>query len=526
MSKQLSGSRYAFISILLALLLALSAGATGSDLLEVQLLSINDLHGYLVPSGTSGGAAHLATYMREREATNPYTLIISAGDAVGASPVVSSLMQDEPTIEALQLIGFDVGVPGNHEFDEGLAELQRLAYGGRHQATSYFPGAGFPMILANAIDKETGDPVFTPYIIRVLGGVPIGIIGVSTIETPTIVMPSGVAGLEFIDPAEAVNRWVPELLRRGIETIIVVAHEGGVQGEDGVITGPIADIAAAVHDAVDVIISGHTHTYLNGWVDGKLIVQSGRYGAAFSDVDLVIDKKTGDVVSAKAEIVNVVTTEVAPDPRVEKLVNEYVEAVKPLIDRPIGTAAVDITRAQSPAGESALGNLVADSQRVFTGTQLAFMNPGGIRVDMEAGEVTWGELYAIQPFGNNLVTFTLTGEQVRRVLNQQWQKQGDNIITRFLQISGFGYSWDDKRPFGDKVVDIWLDDGTPMQDHASYTVVANIFIATGGDNFTVFTEAEDQLIGPFDLDAFIAYIQQLPQPFSASITGRIKRVDK
>ena len=171
-----------------------------------------------------------------------------------------------------------------------------------------------------------------------------------------------------------------------------------------------------------------------------------------------------------------------------------------------------------------LGNLIADSQRHVAGTQLAFMNPGGIRTDLAAGELTWGEAYAIQPFGNTLITFTLTGDQVRRVLNQQWQQQGDQIAVRFLQISGFGYSWDDTRPIGDKVVDIWLEDGTPMSATARYTAVANEFIATGGNNFTVFTETQDRAVSHLDLDAFVIYVQQLPQPFSAKVVGRIKRL--
>ncbi|MGI6081979.1 MAG: bifunctional metallophosphatase/5'-nucleotidase [Limnochordia bacterium] len=514
------------LSALLSLLVSFASGATfvDNDLVEVQVLSVNDFHGSLLPSGTTGGAAYLTTYLRQREAENPHTLIVHAGDMVGASPVVSSLLQDEPTIEVLQLIGFDLGVPGNHEFDEGLAELQRLIHGGRHEATSYFVGMGFPLVLANVVDEQTGDPILPPYAIRVVGGVPLGFIGICTLETTSVVMPGGIANLRFIDPVEAINRWVPELQAKGIEAILVLAHEGGLQLKDGSIIGPVADIARAVADEVDIIISGHTHTYINGQVNGKLIVQAGLHGAAFADIDLVIDKTDGDVVSAQAEIIKVVTTDVDPDPRVAALVTGYEEAVKSLIDRVIAVAAHDITKAQTRGGESALGNLIADSQRHAAGTQLAFMNPGGIRTDLAAGELTWGEAYAIQPFGNNLITFTLTGDQVRRVLNQQWQQQGDQIALRFMQISGFGYSWDDTRPIGDKVVDIWLEDGTPVSPTARYTVVANEFIATGGNNLTVFTEGQDRGISYLDLDAFVMYVQQLAQPFSATVTGRIKRL--
>jgi 5'-nucleotidase len=226
---------------------------------------------------------------------------------VGGSPVVSPLLQDEPTIEVLQLLGMDVGVPGNHDFDEGVTEMLRLQRGGEHKATGYFGGAGFPFILANVVDKATQNPILTPYVIRVVGGVPIGFIGVVSLETPTIVMPSGVANVSFIDPVAAINKYAKVLQSKGVQTIVVLAHEGGAQKAGADITGPIRSIAEQVDDSVDVIVSGHTHTVLNGKVDGKLIVQAGQYGANFADVDLVIDKASGDVVQSKGSIVPVVS---------------------------------------------------------------------------------------------------------------------------------------------------------------------------------------------------------------------------
>lgn len=503
----------------------------GDETIAVQILSINDFHGSLsqtakVSGRPAGGAAYLASYLREREATNPNTLMVHAGDAVGASPVVSSLLQDEPTIEFLQFLGFDVGVPGNHEFDEGITELLRLQYGGRHEATGYFPGSGFPLVVANVVDRKTQDPVLPPYVIKVVEGVPIGFIGIVTIETPTIVMPSGVASLEFLDPAVCINKYVAELRAKGVEAIVVLAHEGGTQDpKTGEISGPIRDIAEKIDDAVDIIVSGHTHTRLNGVVDGKLIVQAYSKGTAFADVDFVVDRKSGDVVSAQAEIVDVWADTATPEPRIAEMVASYEEKVRPLVERTVGRAAHDITREMSPAGESALGNLIADAQRWATGTQIAFMNPGGIRADLPAGDVSWGELYEIQPFGNNLVKMTLTGDQIYRLLNQQWQKQGEQTRIRFLQISGLKYAWDDRRSFGDKVTGVWLEDGKPVDRTASYTVVANNFIAAGGDNFTVFTEAKDQEICQVDLDALVEYVKSLSQPFGSKIAGRVVRVD-
>lgn len=515
--------RYGILLLLTTLLFTLAQGVTwAAPTVNVQILSINDLHGYIVPRDNQGGAANLAAYFQEREAANPNTLIVHAGDVIGASPVVSALLQDEPTIEVLQFLGVDVGVPGNHAFDEGVTELLRLQRGGVHPATGYFAGMGFPLIAANVVDRATRNPVLPPYVIMSVGGVPIGFIGVVSLETPGIVMPSGVASVEFTDPVAAINEWVKILQSKGVQTIVVLAHEGGTQNAaTGAITGPIQAIAQQVDDAVDVIVSGHTHTVLNGKVDGKLIVQAGQYGANFTDVDLVIDKATGDVIDAHGEVVPVVVGAKTPDPVVAKLVAGYEAAVRPLQERVVGETATAITRTANAAGESVMGDLVADSQRRATGQQLAFMNPGGLRTDLDAGLLTWGELYSVQPFGNNLVTMTLTGDQVRRVLNQQWQKAGEEIRTRFLQISGFKYSWDDKRPFGDKVVDIWLEDGTPMAPNAVYTVVANIFIAQGGDGFGVFTEAKDQVIGMVDLDAFVAYVEYLAKPFTYQLAGRI-----
>jgi len=494
--------------------------------IDVQLLGVNDFHGQLdvtrkVGGKAAGRADYLAAYLKQREAENKNTLLVHAGDAVGASSLVSALLQDEPTIEFLNKLGFDVGTPGNHEFDEGVDEMLRLIYGGIHPKTGFFRGADFPYVSANVIDKKTGKPILPPYVIKKVKGVPIGFIGVTLSDAPNIVAPSGVAGVSFTDEAQAINKAVKQLKRQGVRAIVVLAHNPGISNTDGSdASGEVAEIAKKVDDEVDVIFAGHNHAYLNAEVDGKLLVQSYSYGTAFSDVDIKIDTKTKDIVAKKAEIVTTYQDGIKPDAEITKLINKYGEKIAPMINRVVGTAKITITDKQNASGESALGNLIADAQRSVMKTDFAFMNPGGIRADIEQGDVTWGELYNVQPFGNPLVKMTLTGEQIRKLLNQQWQPEQ----TRMLQISGLTYTWDASRPIGDKVVDIYLPHGAKLDPNAEYTVTANRFLADGGDHFTVFTEGKNREEGPGDLNALITYIQQLPQPFAASIEGRIQKL--
>lgn len=524
----------AFVSALLVTALALfpsfppdtqAADAGKSRQVKLQLLTINDFHGQLNTTTNIGGkpagrADYLASHLKKRQAQNPNTWLVHAGDSVGASAPVSALMQDEPTVEILNKMGFDVGTLGNHEFDEGVQEMLRLIHGGKHEKTGNFKGADFPYTVANVHWEKSQKPILPPHVIKRVKGIPVGFIGVVTKETPTIVTPSGVKGVKFTDEAEAINRQVKQLKRKGVKAIIVLAHEGAFQDEaSGKMEGRIVDITEKLDDEVDVVVSGHTHSHLNGMVNGKLVVQAYSSGTAFADIDLTLDSRTGDVVKKKAEVVTTFHEEIQPDPKIRKVVEKYEEKVAPLINREVGIAAQPLTRDASPAGESALGNLIADSQRWKTGTDFAFMNPGGIRADLKAGPATWGDLYTVQPFGNDLVTMTLTGDQIKGVLEQQWQQDR----SRILQISGLSYTWDASRPEGDRVLDLKKDDGTPIRPQASYRVTANSFLAAGGDHFTGFTEAKDPVVGPVDLEALVDYVEQLPQPFSAAIEGRIQK---
>lgn len=510
--------------------------ASQDNFAEVQLLTFNDFHGNLEPVSTSlpgcptaGGAAYLGAYLDLYEQQNPDgTIRVHAGDSVGGSPLISSYFHDEPTIEAMNLMELDVGTLGNHEFDEGAQEMLRLIDGGQRSdegafkigpdgepintSDPDFAGADFPYISANVVYADTGELVLDPYTIVERDGVKIGFIGVTTPETEQIVVPDAVAPFDFLDISDTVDRYTAELQEQGVETIVVLAHSGAGQTGSNKATGEIITETRQMNDEVDVVVAGHSHSRLNAKVDGKLVVQAYSYGTAFADVDLVINRETGDVVKSSAEIVRTCTDGVEPDPELAALVAEYQAAIEPIANRVVGTAGEPITRESTAAGESALGDLIADAQRTFAGADFAFMNPGGIRANIEAGEVTYAELFAVQPFDNGLVTMDLTGEQVYRLLEQQFRADGGSTI---LQVSGLEYTYNPSNPVGSKVTSVTLPDGSTLDPSATYTVAVNGFLATGGDGFTVFEEGQNvQTVGG-DLEALEAYIQGLAQPFTA-----------
>lgn len=560
------------------------------SLLPVQLLGINDFHGQLsagrrVSNRPVGGAAVLAAYLQaaQHDPNDPdlpdRTFIVHAGDHVGATPPESALLQDEPSIGFLNLLanrycryeerkddrdrrgGWDddeakedrrdrrlhpkcnlVGTPGNHEFDEGKDELFRLLNGGNHIAGPFlenpYRGARYPTVSANVVHEKTGKPVLPPYVIKQVKNVRIAFIGAVLKETPTIVTPSGVAGLKFLDEADSINRYVRWLrTTEGIRTFIVLIHQGGRQTTyegptqpGGLISGQdIVNIVSRLDDDVDVVVSGHAHSFTNALLKNQngaeiLITQAFSSSTAYGDIDLMIDQHSRDVVAKSASIVTTFADAgpgLTPNPQVADLVAQAQAKVAPLVNRVIGHAATDLLRAESPSGESSLGNLIADAQRAALGTDFAFMNPGGIRADLSAGPVTYGELFTIQPFGNSLVRMDLTGQQIYDLLNQQWVNQP---FPRILKTSGLTYTWDNNRPIGDRVVEV-LRNGLPIDRQATFTVTVNSFMAAGGDNFTVLPQGRNQVGGPLDLDALITYIQTLPQPFSTALEGRITKLN-
>jgi len=519
-----------------------TVGAVPSGSVDVQLLAINDFHGNLEPpSGSSGriltptgnvnagGIAYLATHIKALEATNPRTLVVSAGDLIGASPLLSALFHDEPTIEAMNSLGLDFNAVGNHEFDEGGAELLRMQNGGCHPTDGCldgdgFAGADFQFLAANVVREDNGKTVFPAYKMRSFAGAKIAFIGVVLEGTPTIVTPAGVAGLDFLDEASTVNALVPGLKAKGIETIVVLIHEGGFQtglyDQCTGISGPVFDIVNALDDEVDVVISGHTHQAYDCSIDGKLVTSASSFGRLVTDIDLTIDRTTGEVTSMAANNV-IVTRDVAADAAETALIARYNVIAAPLANRVIGSITSDITRTATTAGESALGDVIADAQLEATAPAgfgeavVAFMNPGGIRADMIfaqisggelPGEITYGESFTVQPFGNSLVTMTLTGAQIETLLEQQFAGCGA-ASNRILQVSdGFSYTWVTSALPCDKVDPTTIKiNGVTVGPTASYRVTVNSFLADGGDSFPVLVQGTNRLGGAVDTDALEAY---------------------
>jgi 5'-nucleotidase len=532
-----------------------AAQAKPSHTVNVQILAINDFHGNLepIPSTSSsgrvettpaGGAEYLATHIANLRALNPNTVVVSAGDLIGASPLLSALFHDEPTIEAFNEIGLDFNAVGNHEFDEGLAELLRMQEGGCHPEDGCldgddFAGADFEFLAANVVyaDEEARhgnghghnkpDTIFPAYKIKKFNNVKVAFIGMTLEGTPTIVTPSGVAGLQFLDEAQTVNDLIPALKRKGVETIVVLIHEGGVQTSPAPyngcvgISGPIVDIVNNLNDEVDVVISGHTHQPYNCVLDGKIVTSAFSFGRLVTKVDLTIDRRSGEVVTMTADN-RIVTRDVPLNPAITALIDKYRTLSAPLANRIIGQISADITRTANAAGESALGDVIADAQLDATNDPgfgdavVAFMNPGGIRADLlyagsPAGEgdgnVTYNESFTVQPFGNSLVTMTLTGAQIDTLLEQQFIGCGQTA-NRILQVSnGFTYSWSASGAACEKVdpASIMIN-GVVVDPAASYRVTVNSFLADGGDNFAVLRSGSDRLGGDVDTDALENYL--------------------
>ncbi len=497
-----------------------------SDNILVQLLGVNDLHGKIDVTGTVdgvryGGADYLATYLRQREATNPNTLIVHAGDMVGGSSPVSALLQDEPTVEIMESIGFDVGTVGNHEFDEGVEEMLRLIYGGDHpNGTANYDGINFPMVAANVEYKETGKLVLPPYAIKDVGGAKIAFIGVATVNTPSMIIATGNEHIRFTDEAAAINKFVPELQAQGIEAIVVLAHVPGDQSDDGA-SGEIAELASAINDAVDVIFAAHNHAKVNAVVDNKLIVQAWEYGKAFTDVDLEIDRLTGDIVKKSAEIVDVIQEGVAPDPEVAAILAKYLEQVGPKLNEVIGIASTEMSggyASKGLIGDNALGNLIADGMLKAMDSDFALMNGGGIRDDLNAGDITWNELFNIQPFGNTLVKLEVTDSDLKHILNTQFSSYGPDV-----SIGGFSYTWDPTLGKYGQVVDIYLPDGSKIIPNKTYTVTVNNYMHPHSrDKYRLAELGENAVQGPEDLQATVDFVKSFNmKPFTYQAEGRI-----
>lgn len=511
---------------------------------EVQLLGFNDLHGALAPAegGTltvdgvrtpAGGAGHLAAWLERLRAEGPKrSLTVSAGDLIGASPLSSALFHDEPTIAALEAMDLAAAAVGNHELDEGYAELQRIQDGGCHpvdgcQFREGYDGADFPYLAANVV-REDGSRAFPATTVRKVKGIEVGLVGAVLQGTPEIVDPSGIQGLRFEAEAPAINAAIREAERKGKPDVwVVLLHQGGLAGgryDDcaGFAEGDLEPILQGLTSKASILFTGHTHQAYDCRLGGRTVVSGASTGRVVSEVTARVDRKRG-LVGVTSEN-HLVTQDVAQDPEVKAIADEAAAEAAPLAQRVVGTAAADLTRAATPAGESVLGDVIADAQLAAgqaAGAQLALMNPGGIRADVAAGEVTYGEAFTVQPFGNILQVVTLTGAELDAVLEQQFDNPsaGQN---RILQVSqGFAYTWDAAAPKGAKVSGLTLG-GVPVDPAASYRVAVNNFLVGGGDGFSAFAGAEQITGVGQDLDAFTAYLGAAP--VGATPRDRITRV--
>lgn len=522
-----------------------------------QLLGVNDIHGNITGNGltytdpytgvkdAAGGIATLATYLKQARATNPNTVTVEAGDMVGASPPESALLRDKPTLDALNLMGIDVGTLGNHEFDRTVPEMLRQVNGGQSivDPTITFQGLNYPVVDANVISDATNRPLLAPYVIKKMGGVKVGFIGATTITTPTIVTTGGTTGVHFVDEATAINKYVKRLKHKGVRAFVVVIHEGGSQSTYpvGTVNDRIQTIAQHLDPAVSVVISGHSHTVVDTRVGNALVIQASSFTRAFDDVHLLLNKDAGTIAATWGSVQPTwhstppATTDpsapaVTPDPAVQQIVNAAVIATNPITQQLITHAATDIPSQReggsTPAGESPAGDLIADAQRVETNTQLAFVNTGSVRAGLLAGPVTYGNLFTMQPFQDDYVdTFTLTGAQVWALLNQQLAAGTGGI----MQVSGLHFTYTGSQGTG-SITGVWLgaagDNSNPIANDASttYTGTANSFMVGGGDGFTVLESAGNIVqTADAELVPLVNYVRSLPDPFSYSTDGRIAK---
>ncbi|WP_406094339.1 bifunctional metallophosphatase/5'-nucleotidase [Streptomyces sp. NBC_01013] len=568
-----------------ALVAAMPAGAHGhghhtpARTVDVQLLSFNDLHGNLEPpagsagsvtetqaDGTTkavpaGGVEYLASSLRAARKGHPYSITAAGGDMVGASPLLSGLFHDEPTIEALNKIDLDVTTVGNHEFDEGATELARLQNGGCHpvegcyEQGKKFEGADFPYLAANVTDEKTGKPILKPYTVWKKNGVKIGFIGVTLEGTPNIVTANGVKGLKFHDEIETVNKYAKELDRQGVKSIVALIHEGGAPASssynydcdspaagDG-ISGPITDIAKGISPKVDALVTGHTHqayvcTIPDPAGNPRLVTSASSFGKLYTDTTLTYDRRTQDIVrtavkgSAKesskhpapanpVSANHIVTRDQAKATDMTDLIARWNTLAAPIANRPQGFISADINGRGSTAPEKPLGDLIADAQLEGLapadkgGAVVAFMNPGGIRADLVYkatgsegdGVVTYGESFTVQPFTNMMNVVDLTGAQLVSALQQQ--VSGSNEASpKILQVSkGLTYTLDMTKTGAARVVtDTIRLNGEAIDPAKSYRVAMNEFLAGGGDGFAALGAGTDKLVGPSDLDLFNAYL--------------------
>jgi 5'-nucleotidase len=577
--------------------------------LDIQLLSFNDFHGNLEPPAGSGGriivdhfvdtadsdrdgnrtevldktvdtggVEYLATKLAELREGHPNSLTVAAGDLVGASPLLSAAFHDEPTIEAMNEVGLDATSVGNHEFDEGYKELQRLDRGGclddgdgalnqNSCPDGSFDGADFPFLAANVKYEGTDETILPPYSIKKFNGAKIGFIGMTLEDTPNIVTKAGVEGLTFTDEVETANRLMPLLKAQGVNAIVVLVHEGGFPAskqnwtapdgtvhsvnanydytcqKGGILSGPIVNIAGALDPAIDMVVTGHTHApYVCDVKDPagqqRMVTSASSFGRLVTETTFTYDRRTSDIVRSSVSSENVLVERTTKTASLTELIGKYQTLVAPIANKVLGRITADVGRSNTEnpgsvnaGGESQLGDLIADAQladpSVVTAGQtpvIAFMNPGGIRAPLNYtsskgegdGVVTYEEAFTVQPFNNYLVSMTLTGAQIKTLLNQQWS--GANAASpKVLQVSkGFAYTYS-----GTTLGTVTLN-GVPLDDATPYRIVTNNFLADGGDGFPAFTGGTGKFFGGLDIEAFASYLED-NSPYTPAPLTRITK---
>jgi 5'-nucleotidase len=534
-------------------LLAGCAAQRPDSQVELTLVGLNDLHGHLEASRfedrKAGGIDAVAATLQAWRREDPELMLVGAGDMIGASPAMSAMFADEPTIKALNLVGMRATSVGNHEFDNGRVELLRQAKGGcadsprPDKACKLGPheGAKFSYLAANVIDTRSNQPLLPAYRIEEVKGIKIAFIGTVLKDTPELVAAGGIGGLQFIDEAQAVNRLLPELRAQGATVFVVLIHQGGHsksrydQQYCNDLGGDIADVVKRLDPAVRLVVSGHSHTGYLCRVDGKLVTQAEKFGHMLSRISLVVDRQTGKVVDASARNIVVEPGKHPPVPEVDALVASVRARSSAELDKPVAKLAVSSIskNLMSNADESPLGQIVADailaSGRKW-GAQIAFTNTGGVRTSLEAGSgnmVNVGQVQAVLPFGNEIVVMNLTGAQIIALLEGQWS--GNEAEKRgLLQVSeGFGYAWDASKPKGQRIVrDSVRLNGVPIDDDASYRVAVYNFLADGNDGFVIFRQGSNRAAtGVRDVDSLRSHLQRLEQDNKPAGTfGAVPRI--
>ena len=518
--------------------------AAAPSIAHIQILGFNDFHGALLPpSGATGhiggvdagGVEFFATHLARLRAENPNTIVVSAGDNIGASPLLSGMFHDEPTVEALSAAGLQISTVGNHEFDEGWQELRRLQNGGCHpvdgcQDKTPFAGAGFEYLSANVVVDAAFQTLFPATTVKVVDGVKVGFIGLALQGTPAIVMPQFLRGLTFRPEVAAGNEAAAALVAQGVKTIVVLIHAGGrpaTNDPNGCdITGAIIDIATRLSPDIDVVVSGHTHRAYICTIGTKLVTSAESNGNLITAIDLGIDRATGDVVSKRARNV-IVTRDIAKTAALTGLLDHYRPFYTALGQRRIGSIITPILEAANADGESTLGDLIADAMLEQTaaaaagGAQVALWNNGGIRADL-IGEppvspggpavIAFTHAFDVLPFGNRVELRTITGASLIAMLG-----------TGAFQVSrGLSYTYDATRPRGQRAdpgtVKLW---DRVIDPAARIRVATSDFIWNGGDDMPV-VEGTDRLDVGLDIDLFVAYLET-HSPVQPGPQNRISR---